>query len=175
MFKNSQGLWLTRALFVDIATHGREEQLRSVEPEFAKFTLSTTDVSKFGKTYPSLHRLYVEMEDTTEYLFATKYLGGWTHWKALTECTFFENHLSAMREELSIKLKAKALQALQEVAGNPDDRRYVEANKFLLKEALDLPSRPVGRPVTKGKKDAPTEVIREEKRIKEDLKRLGLN
>lgn len=140
------------------------------------FTLSTSDVKDdSGKTYPSLHRLYVEMEDTTEYLFATKYLGGWQHWKTLTEASFFQNYLSEMREELSLKLKAKTLQALQEVAGDPDDRRYVEANKFLLKEALDLPKRPVGRPVAKTKNTTPSEVLQEEKRIKEDLKRLGLN
>lgn len=173
-FKNSQGLWLTRALFVDIATHGREEQLRSVEPSMAKFTLSTNDVTKFGKTYPSLHRLYVEMEDTTEYLFATKYLGGWTHWKYLCSCNFFKEPLEAMREELSIKLKAKALEALQTIAGDPNDRRYLEANKFLLKDALDLPKKPVGRPA-KDKDPRPADVIKEDQQVKADLKRLGLN
>jgi hypothetical protein len=79
-----------------------------------------------------------------------------------------------MREELSMKLKAKALEALQTIAGDPNDRRYLEANKFLLKEALELPKKPVGRPSTKETDKRPQDVIKEDQQVKADLKRLGL-
>src|SRR5574337_902614 len=65
---------LTQSLFLEI---GYTEQ--------SIYTLKEEDYMYEGKLYPSLKRLYLEMEDLTEYEFANTYLLGWKHWKRLCE------------------------------------------------------------------------------------------
>ena len=160
--------WITRSLFLEQNAFHPE-----IEPIY---TLKQEDVEVNGKTYPSLHRLYVHCMDTTEYAFANKHLGGWTHWMALTECNFFQPYLEAMRDELTINLKAKALQAIIAISQDPYAKGHLEANKFLIKEGIidNRPSR--GRPKkTKDPKAHFAEIKEEERRIKEDLIRMGMN
>lgn len=166
-FKNSSNGWITRSLFYEQKAFYPE-----IEPIY---TLKKHDLQVNGKTYPSLHRLYVEATDTTEYTFANTHLGGWDHWNALTECNFFEPYLEAMRDELQVKLKAQSLQAIIAISQDPMAKGHLEANKFLIKEGIiDKPTR--GRPKKiKDPKKHYSEIKEEERRIKEDLKRMGLN
>ncbi len=167
-FSNSQGVWITRSLFYEHKAFHPE-----IEPVY---TLKTNDLTVNGKTYRSLHKLYVEAEDVTEYNFANEHLGGWSHWKDLIDTTFFEPYLIAMRDELNIKLKARAIQNVIAVSQDPSARGHLEANKFLIKEGLmeDRPTRGRPRKVVDAKQHL-TDIKNEQNRIKEDLKRMGMN
>lgn len=165
---NAMGVWLTRSLFYE-----HRASYPDIEPIF---TLKTVDITVKGKTYLSLHRLYVEEEDITEYEFANKYLGGWEHWKDIIDTAFFEPYLIAMRDELNIKLKSRALQNIIAVSQDPMAKGHLEANKFLIKEGLmeDRPTRGRPRKVADPKQHL-MNIKEEQDRIREDLKRMGMN
>lgn len=122
-FKNVNGAWLTRGLFFETCLHNEDNIM---------YTLKEYDHEVRGKKLPSLYKLYMEMEDPTEYEFANEYLGGWTHWKKLCDSPFFLEHVTNWREELTIKLKAKALHQIRQKAQDPDNKDNYQANKFLI-------------------------------------------
>src|SRR5690606_30115707 len=91
VFKNATGAWLLKALFYETATDpDKTHVLYSFKPE---------DHEVNGVVYPSLRRLYLEMEDDTEYYFAQAYFGGWPHWKRLLSCSWFVDYITEIREE----------------------------------------------------------------------------
>ena len=100
-WKNEKNKWLTNALFLETCVIGDRTNIR--------FTLQEEDVTVDGVTYPSLKRLYMEMEDPTEYLFAREYLGGWKHWKVLATAARLRDHVTEWREELEVLLRAKGI------------------------------------------------------------------
>lgn len=75
------------------------------------FTLNTED-----KDVPSLHKLFVESQDPTEYTFANEVLGSWTHWQNLKQCTWFKPYYEAMRLELDTKLQSKGVEVMRAIA-----------------------------------------------------------
>ena len=58
--KSTNGIPLTQSLFLEIGY-----------TDYAVFTLKDDDYEYKGRVYPSLKRLYLEMEDVGEYEFAT--------------------------------------------------------------------------------------------------------
>jgi hypothetical protein len=121
-----------------------EYRLRRGEEEGStKFTLKEHDHHGF----PSLYRLYMEMEDVTEYDFATTYFDSYSHWLHLCTIPWFKPKVESWRHELQQKLKARSLRAIKAVA-EADDKDSYAANKYLLTQ-LDPPNPPkrqVGRP-----------------------------
>jgi hypothetical protein len=89
---------LTQSMFLEI-----------VYNDFAIYTLKDDHWELNGKFYPSLKRLYLEMEDPTEYEFASTYLLGFRHWKRLCENKVLLRHITEWREELEYKLRSKAV------------------------------------------------------------------
>jgi hypothetical protein len=73
--------------------------------------------------------------DLTEYLFANKHLDGWEHWQMLCKAGFFKPYIARWREELALKIKAEALQRIQELAKDATSRNHAELNKYLANEA----------------------------------------
>ena len=104
-FKDSQGKWLTQALFLEMG----------YKPQMV-FTLEDEDKEYKGKTYPSLKKLYLELDDPTEYEVATQHLGGWEHWKRLRGNKLIANHLDKWKEELNVKLTAKGVKLAIDIA-----------------------------------------------------------
>src|SRR5690606_3372668 len=94
--------------------------------DYVLYTLKLEDHQGF----PSIHRLYVEAGDPTEYEFAKKYFDGWAHWKKIRECTWFKPYLEAIREELEIAIRSKALYELREKSNDP--KSGVQVNRYLL-------------------------------------------
>lgn len=92
------------------------------------YTLKREDHSGF----PSLYKLYMETDDLTEYTFAITHLDGWEHWKNLCECTWFKPFIRRWREELDIRTRGRALNAVRDLANNADAKEAFQANKFLL-------------------------------------------
>ena len=67
-FKNAVGAHLLKALFYEVSEDGtRVDCLYSLKQE------DSPDIQDNSRIYPSIHRLYVEMGDATEYEFAKKY------------------------------------------------------------------------------------------------------
>ena len=63
-YRTEKGVYYTAALFWDMM----------YQKDTAKYVVSDEDKEVNGVMYPSLKRLYLEMEDITEYEFANKYL-----------------------------------------------------------------------------------------------------
>lgn len=101
-FKDERGAYITQSLFLEF----------NYDTEKAVYTWTDADKEYKGKVYPSLRRLYLEMRDPTEYLFAEKYLWGWNHWQRITANKALAEHVNEWREELEIKLRAEAVRAM---------------------------------------------------------------
>lgn len=121
---------LTQSLFLEIGYN----------TEFAVYTLKDDDHVYEGKIYPSLKKLYLEMEDPTEYEFATTYLLGWRHWKRLCENKAIRKFIDEWREELELKLRCRGVKATIESAANGN----FNAAKWLADRGWEL--RGAGRP-----------------------------
>jgi hypothetical protein len=80
------------------------------------------------------------MEDPVEYDFATKYLLGWKQWQRLLANRIIRRHIDEWREELEMKLRARAVQQMidQAAAGG------FQANKWL--NDMGWSVRAAGRP-----------------------------
>lgn len=131
-FTSSTGKRYTKGLFVEFGGD--------------KYTLSENDLEDGT---PSLRRLYVECSDVTEHIFATKYLGGWDHWKLLCQSPLLQPHIQAWREELQVKLRSDAIQRILDEAQDPANKGYMQANRYLADKTYlqaDEPKKGRGRP-----------------------------
>lgn len=124
--------------------------------------------------FPSLYRLYMEMEDLTEYEFANKHLDGWEHWEMLCQCEWFKPYVERWRKELTLKVQARALKALRAEAQSSSKNSFM-ANKFLVDKGwVDKAekSHGRGRPSKDEVKKAADAIALTEKRLEEDMQRL---
>jgi len=129
--KDGMGRPLTQSLFLEIGYH----------EDRAIYTFKDEDHEYKGNTYYSLKRLYLEMEDPTEYEFANRYLLGWQHWQRLNENKAVAKHIAEWREELELSLRAQGIRAIIDQAA--DDKGF-QAAKYLAEKGWD--KRPAGRP-----------------------------
>lgn len=118
-FLDTMGRYKTQSLFLETA----------YDPE-AMFTYDEVDKEYKGKTYYSLKRLYLEMEDVTEYDFVTRYLAGWNHWQKMLGNTRIRELIEECRNELELKLTSRYLKHIRELGanGNYNAAKYI-ANK----------------------------------------------
>lgn len=141
--------------------------------ESTKYTLK--DYEHNG--YPSLYKLYLDLEDTTEWEFANAYLDGYEHWLRLCACDWFKPYVARWRKELELKLKARQLRTIAQIA-NADDQgtNKYNAAKYLLDKGYVI--EPVaktkrGRPSNQEVSEEATRLAEEDIRIKEDFKRMN--
>ena len=147
---------LTQALFLE---HGYQEN-------YAVYTLKDVDHEWNGKVYPSLKRLYLEMEDATEYDFANKYLLGWRHWMRIYENKLFKHHIDEWREELEFKLRSRATQQMLALAASGN----YQASKWVLDRGWS--TRAAGRPSKAEKEMHRAQDAKIEKEFSADVHRL---
>ena len=102
VFKDKMGRYLTQGLFIDF----------KYDETFAVYTLEDQDKEYKGNLYPSLRRLYLEMADPTEYLFANEYLFGWDHWNALKNNKALYAEIEKWQEELEVKIRAQGVHTM---------------------------------------------------------------
>lgn len=126
---DSSGRPLTQSLFLELGYS-----------DYAVYSLKDVDHELNGKKYPSIKRIYLEMEDTTEYEFANMHLLGWKHWQRLCENKQIAIHINEWREELELKLRARAVKQMVELA----DGGSYQAAKWLADRGWDV--RAAGRP-----------------------------
>lgn len=128
-FKDTQGRPLTQSLFLE----------PNYNTDYAYYTVDDDDKTFKGKVYPSLKRLYLEMEDPVEYEFATTYLLGWKHWQRLCENAIIRRHIDEWRNELELKLRSQGVRMMLDQA---EDNQ--QAAKWLAEGAWS--KRGAGRP-----------------------------
>lgn len=128
--KSSNGIPLTQSLFLEIGY-----------TDYAVYTLKDEDYEYKGKVYPSLKRLYLEMEDVGEYLFASEHLLGWDQWNRLCQNKQVAEHIEKWRYELELKLRSKAIMEIQLRAKS---EKGISAARWLAEKGWD--KRQAGRP-----------------------------
>lgn len=97
-FLDTSGRPLTQSLFLELGY--RDEAI---------YTLKDVDYTYKGKTYPSIKRMFLEVEDPTEYAFAVEYFLGWEHWNRICANKQIAVHINQWREELEVKLRSRAV------------------------------------------------------------------
>lgn len=164
-FKNVMGMYLTKALFFEENTTDRDQVI---------YTLKDEDHTVGDKVYPSLRKLFVEAEDPTEYNFACEYLGGWAHWKQLSSASFFKPHIKEWREELEIRMRAKALNHIRVKANTKEDKESFSANKFLVQGQWKSQEEKekVGRPTKQKIKEEADLLFKAKTEIDDDFERI---
>ena len=99
--------------------------------------------------YPSFYRLYLELNDPTEYRVATELLEGVDHWNMLCSSDWFQPYLAKMRYALNLKLKSEMVEKVRADANDPNSKTRTASAKFLIDRGLDVVSpdrRKAGRP-----------------------------
>lgn len=154
IFKSPNNIYYTKQLFYETADTDRTLVL---------YTLKDDD----WEGYPSLRRLYLELDDETEYRVASELFGGWPHWQKLLNCNWFLEYLNEWREELKVKHASLSLSILL-MKGAAGD---VKVNQYLLDRTLKEKNA-VGRPTKKRIREEAQMIVQAQDDIKEDLKRL---
>lgn len=158
-FKDSKGRYIVQGLFLE----------DRYNPDLAYYTLDGEDKDYKGTIFPSLKKLYLEEGDPTEYLFATKYLYDWDHWRRMTRNSMLKTHIEKWRAELALSLKAEGISSIIDAAIN---QSHYQAAKWLADEGWDVKGR--GRP---SKEEISSEVkkrAREEEELDNDFELLKL-
>ncbi|UIW11014.1 hypothetical protein VP5_002 [Vibrio virus VPMCC5] len=150
---DSKGAARTQSLFLE-TSYG--------DPENAMYTLKPRDHMYKGKLLPSIKRLYLEMEDPTEYFFAYEYFLDWDHWQQIKKNKVIAEHMKGWQEELEVRSRALGVKAMFDLALDGDKPNY-QASQFLAKGGWT--DRPAGRP----SKEAVERETKIQARIKEEF------
>lgn len=129
LLTDSSGKPLTQGLFLEIG-YG----------DAAIYTLKDDDHEYNGRILLSIKKLYLEMEDTTEYEFANKFFLGWSHWQRICNNKVLRKYIDEWRTELDLKLRARAVKLMIEQA----DGGGYQAVKWLADRGWDI--KKAGRP-----------------------------
>lgn len=136
------------------------------------YTLKEEDLVVGDKVYKSLKKIYLEMEDVTEFEFAMATIGSYKLWERLTKSQALREHIDQWRKELSLKLKAKALKEIvRAAAGNSFPAMKYLADKSYIENTTNKRGRP-------SKEDIQAELKKEmeaSRTFQNDAKRIGLN
>ena len=155
------GAWRTQSLYLETNRSGLEPIM----------TLKEVDWEHKGVMLPSLHRLYMEIADVTEYQVAMQVFGSWYGWQRQCENASIKEHIEAWREELEIAIRSAAVAAMVQVSST-EGSKGTAASKYLADKGWI--KRPAGAP-TKAEKAG--ELKKQEtiaSNTENDFKRLGL-
>lgn len=130
--KDTMGSPLTQSLFLEIGYN----------TDYAIYTLKAEDHNHNGILYPSIRRIYLELEDPTEYEVASRCFINWDHWKRICENKLIRPHIDSWREELEVKLRSRAVKDLMNLCAS--ENGSFQAAKFLADRGWD--KRGAGRP-----------------------------
>lgn len=161
VFKNASGSHYLKALFYEEAI---EEDRR-----YVLYSLKNYD----NNGYPSIHQLFLKEDDPTEYRFAIKYFDSWHHWKMVRECAWFKPVYEAMKEELEIRLKSKAVADLRNIARDP--KAAVQVNRYLIEKGYVDKEDTRGRPSKQKIKEEADKIFKDMEVIGSDYDRIVLN
>jgi hypothetical protein len=163
-FKDIRGVWRTASLFEET----------SEDP--AKYPPIYSLKDEDTPNCVSLKRLYLIIEDVTEYEFAKACLGSWDHWEAISTSWALKNHIAEWRDLLEKQLRAKYIRGIKEEAESGEGTNRLNAIKYLLEQTTEFGGRSTkrGRP---SKQEKEAHLAREAKssgEIAKDAERLGI-
>lgn len=166
-YKGPNGHWMTEALFYEKAIE-RVASLRKYDPVF------TLNVDKPGLI--NSRKTFVEIGDPTGYQWAIKYLGDWAHWLRLQECAWFTDAVAVWKAELKEKLRAEAVQKIQNIMASSDsEAQVIAAAKFLAQGEYEEGSKKRGRPSKAEVQGELKKAVREASIEDDDFNRIGLS
>lgn len=152
--------WLTVGLFYELNGRGTD---------FVKFTLDDSDKKDGDKVLKSIKKLYMSCSDPLEYEFATKYLGGWEHWRALQECNSLKPYIAAWRDEFEVKLRAEAVKMIAILAKSEKGH---QSAKYLADCGWKI--RAAGAPSKEEREGIKNQMKEANKLLESDAERLGI-
>ena len=164
-FKDSIGRWKTTGMFLEGSTNGYNQD--------APYTMKSSDHKYKGKEYKSIHKIYVELEDPTEYRIATEYFGGWQHWKKICESPIMQPHIETMREELNVKLRAKGIAIVKNDATDAESKTAVQSAKWLSNRGwAEETEKKRGRPSKEEVEGEKRKIAQQAKEFEDDFARI---
>lgn len=126
------GRWRTESMFVET---------NRVEDKFP--SLFCLGQGRETEDLPWIKRLYLETMDPTEWKFATEVLGGWQHWKRLSESPFMKAFVKEWREEMEVQVRSLGIKQQIHLAekGNNNASRWVAEKGWEPKRKAGAPSK----------------------------------
>ena len=158
-YKDKLGRWRTQSLFKEFYTPNREEY-----PPI--FTLKEYDEGGL----PSMRQLFLGCNDPTGYVFAKEILRSYEHWRKLCSLPWFQEHLTAWKEELEIKLVSDGLLKLKDISRGTDGSA-LKASIYLIEKGWE-PKK--GRPKKEDIEKAARVAAGVEAEVEDDLQRIRL-
>jgi hypothetical protein len=150
-----------------------ETTLPDTRNEFTNYSLKKKDHKVGDKTYLSLHKIYIEMEDPTEYEFALSVFGDYSVWENLCNLSWFKTHHVQMQKELMLKLKARTIRNM--INDLEEGKASYNAQKYLADAGyLDNGSKKRGRPSKDELDGALKQAALEKAETEDDATRIGL-
>jgi len=150
-----------------------ETTLPDTRNDLTLYSLKKRDHKVGGTTYKSLHKIYIEMEDPTEYEFAMSVFGDFSVWENMCNLTWFKHHHHQMQKELVLKLKARTVKGM--INDLNEGKASYNAQKYLADAGyLDSNNKKRGRPSRDELDGALREAARNEADTKDDAARIGL-
>ena len=104
--------------------------------------------------------VYLEIADTTEYLFAKECFLSWKHWKAVANSSALSSYVEEWREELAVKVRSEGAKSMIDAAAGGN----ATAAKWMVEEGWTKGNK-VGRP----KKDNSEREERISKEVKKNV------
>lgn len=151
-------------------TRGLFYEMSYEDPSTAIYTLKDKDY----KSYISLYSRYLNLEDPYEVTFANTYFEGWEHWQMVANTAWFKPIIERWRKELALRIRAKALNQIREIAKDETSRSSFAANKLLLEGGwMDKEEKAkVGRPSKDEIRKQADNLFELEKEAASDLERI---
>lgn len=140
------------------------------DPSAAIYTLKNRDHEK----YLSLYQRYLDMEDPLEVEFANRYFEDYEHWQMVANAPWFKPYIERWRKELALRLRAKALNRIKDIAQDETNRASFAANKLLLEGGwMDKEEvKKVGRPSKEAIRAEADALFNSEKSTEQDYQRV---
>lgn len=161
-------MYHTKGLFYEMSLPEDRESMGT------SWTLKEDDHHADGKIYKSMKKLYIQMEDVTEYEFAQATLGSYKHWERLLESPLVRPHIEQWRKELNLKLKARAMKSIIKAA-TEDEKLSFQAMKYLAdNDYLEKKGNKRGRPSKDELKAELRKEVSANKTLQDDAARIGL-
>lgn len=123
------GRHLTQSLFLELG----------YRPE-AVYTLKDEDFEYEGKHLPSIKKLYLEIGDPTEYVFANQCFTGWTQWQRIVANKQMTKTVEQWRFELEVKIRSEGVR----MARSQSRKGSWQATRWLSEKGWE--QRSAGRP-----------------------------
>ena len=160
-------MWHTKGLFYETSLPEDRDSMGTA------WTLKEDDHRADGKVYKSMKKMYIAMEDVTEYDFAQASVGSYKHWERLLESPIIRPHIDQWRKELNLKLKARAMKSIIKAA-TEDEKLSFQAMKYLAdNDYLDKKGKR-GRPSKDEVKAELRKEVQTSKTLQDDAARIGL-